>query len=380
MKKIKDLKPKSQIDPRPKNMIGYHEAKDPKEYDFEGDMAKGDLKVIIKHAQKIHDMLDDNTNLPEWVQSKITKSEDYITTVANYLDTEMNESITEAKHGDYEITHKPYNGPDKHEYVSDDIQHVHTKHQKKLGIEHADEGSDGGVTRHVTVKNTKTGAVSHHAVSHEETFKDKSQKQKIQIRALKKVTPHDKAHMNVIKKHLQKEEVEQIDEISKATKASYAQKAVSDIFKRGSDMSTAVDKGDSSAADKASKKASKRMATVQNLVHKGLYKKEEVEQLDEKNKPTNPSLWSKAKSLAKQKFDVYPSAYANGWAAKWYKSKGGGWKTVKESRILDIIKEIRKKKDDDSKFQKEPELNSSIRKDNGMIAADNGASGDSTGD
>lgn len=44
------------------------------------------------------------------------------------------------------------------------------------------------------------------------------------------------------------------------------------------------------------------------------------------NKPTNPSLWSKAKSLARQKFDVYPSAYANGWAAKWYKGKGGGWR------------------------------------------------------
>lgn len=44
------------------------------------------------------------------------------------------------------------------------------------------------------------------------------------------------------------------------------------------------------------------------------------------NKPNNPSLWSKAKSMAKQKFDVYPSAYANGWAAKWYKSKGGTWR------------------------------------------------------
>ena len=43
------------------------------------------------------------------------------------------------------------------------------------------------------------------------------------------------------------------------------------------------------------------------------------------NKPNNPSLWSKAKSLAKQKFDVYPSAYANGWAAKWYKDNGGTW-------------------------------------------------------
>jgi hypothetical protein len=42
-------------------------------------------------------------------------------------------------------------------------------------------------------------------------------------------------------------------------------------------------------------------------------------------KPKNPALWSRAKSEAKKKFDVYPSAYANAWAAKWYKSKGGGW-------------------------------------------------------
>ena len=44
------------------------------------------------------------------------------------------------------------------------------------------------------------------------------------------------------------------------------------------------------------------------------------------NAPTNPSLWSQAKSKARAKFDVYPSAYANAWASKWYKSKGGGWK------------------------------------------------------
>ena len=57
---------------------------------------------------------------------------------------------------------------------------------------------------------------------------------------------------------------------------------------------------------------------------------EDVELLDEKNKPTNPALWSKAKAAARAKFDVYPSAYANGWAAKWYKKRGGGWKSVKE--------------------------------------------------
>ena len=60
---------------------------------------------------------------------------------------------------------------------------------------------------------------------------------------------------------------------------------------------------------------------------------EDMEQLDEKNVPTNPELWSRAKSLARSKFDVYPSAYANGWASKWYKGKGGGWRA--ESTIVD---------------------------------------------
>jgi len=49
--------------------------------------------------------------------------------------------------------------------------------------------------------------------------------------------------------------------------------------------------------------------------------------ITEKNVPTNPAKWSYYKSQAKKKFDVYPSAYANGWAAKKYKAAGGGWKT-----------------------------------------------------
>ena len=46
----------------------------------------------------------------------------------------------------------------------------------------------------------------------------------------------------------------------------------------------------------------------------------------EKNVPTDASKWSYYKSQAKKKFDVYPSAYANAWAAKQYKAAGGGWK------------------------------------------------------
>ena len=58
---------------------------------------------------------------------------------------------------------------------------------------------------------------------------------------------------------------------------------------------------------------------------------EDMENLEEKNVPTSPEKWAQAKAQAKAKFDVYPSAYANGWAAKKYKEMGGGWKTASES-------------------------------------------------
>ena len=40
----------------------------------------------------------------------------------------------------------------------------------------------------------------------------------------------------------------------------------------------------------------------------------------------NPSLYRKAKAKAKAKFDVYPSAYANGWMVQEYKRMGGKYK------------------------------------------------------
>ena len=60
---------------------------------------------------------------------------------------------------------------------------------------------------------------------------------------------------------------------------------------------------------------------------------ENLSVLVEKNVPTNPSKWSYYKSQAKKKFDVYPSAYANAWAAKQYKAAGGGWRKTKGESI-----------------------------------------------
>jgi hypothetical protein len=69
------------------------EAKEKQEYDYEGDMAMSQLKSIIANSQRMHDMLSEDTNLPEWVQSKITLAEDYISTASNYMQSEMSESV-----------------------------------------------------------------------------------------------------------------------------------------------------------------------------------------------------------------------------------------------------------------------------------------------
>ena len=69
---------------------------------------------------------------------------------------------------------------------------------------------------------------------------------------------------------------------------------------------------------------------------------ENLSVLVEKNVPTNTSKWSYYKSQAKKKFDVYPSAYANAWAAKQYKAAGGGWRTTKENVEEDTVNETMK--------------------------------------
>ena len=55
------------------------------EYDQEGDMAKEQLYTIKLAARELASILSDNENLPEWVQSKITKAMDYIDTARDYM-------------------------------------------------------------------------------------------------------------------------------------------------------------------------------------------------------------------------------------------------------------------------------------------------------
>ena len=59
--------------------------------DREGRMAKRQLSHIAEYAHDLSEMLEDETQLEAWVQSKLTKAADYIKTVKHYVEYGMEE-------------------------------------------------------------------------------------------------------------------------------------------------------------------------------------------------------------------------------------------------------------------------------------------------
>ena len=295
------------------------EAKDPREYDYEGDMAMSQLRSLMFNAQDMMDMLEENTNLPEWVQSKVTLAEDYISTAANYLRGELNEEVKRYVPSPHAtpVPKKP-----KSEYENKVDKYLKKKYQKE-----AVQLQEGRPSQR------------HPLEGHE--YHKKS----------------DEALIHIAK---------DAHEAAEAMKGHNTQ---------------AENKYRDQANDSATVRHFRKKSGMPDWYKKKYgHVKEEVEQLDEKNVPTSPEKWAQAKAQAKSKFDVYPSAYANGWAAKKYKEMGGGWKSVNEetsdepsmaartlSRKAQIVRDTAKSRKDEKdeasdKFQKEPELSSDIQK------------------
>jgi hypothetical protein len=309
------------------------------EYDQEGDMAKSDLRSIIANAKRLHDMIDDSANLPEWVQSKITVAEDYISTVANYMTAEMSEG------------------------VSDKLYKSHQDLRKKSGLPHPDYYKALGKSYDIEDDKER--------LAHQSELKKKfNVKEEVKDEYSRKVIKY-------LKKKYNKEEVE----LSEGRPSQrhplegheYHKKSNEELIGIAKDAHEAAEamKGHNTQAENKYRDQANDSATVRHFRKKSgmpdWYKKkyghvkEEVENLEEKNVPTSPEKWAQAKAQAKAKFDVYPSAYANGWAAKKYKAMGGGWKSVSEESILEsrkaeIIKKIvkGKKNNNDDKFEPNP--------------------------
>ena len=68
--------------------------------DKEGLMAKRQLTDIAEYAEELSELLEDETQLEAWVQSKLTKAADYIKTVKHYVEYGMEEGAYEDAQGE----------------------------------------------------------------------------------------------------------------------------------------------------------------------------------------------------------------------------------------------------------------------------------------
>lgn len=87
------------------------------EYGEEGGMAQSDLKTLIRNAQELHDMLSEDTDLPEHVQSKIVLAAEYIVDANNYMKTEMEHENSEEE---YENSDEMSETEDENEEMEED--------------------------------------------------------------------------------------------------------------------------------------------------------------------------------------------------------------------------------------------------------------------
>ena len=81
--------------------------------DYEGGMAKSQMLKMKKYAMALCDMIDDESQLESWVQAKLTKASDYMSSVYHYLDyqkSKMNEELSDREKAEFSVS-KAASGP-----------------------------------------------------------------------------------------------------------------------------------------------------------------------------------------------------------------------------------------------------------------------------
>lgn len=246
------------------------------EKDHEVQMARADLYKVAKYAIKLHEMLrqiSEEEGLEGWQQAKITKASDYISSVYHNLDYSMKFD------GAGEL------GEGKGKYKSD-------AQRKAVHAAKADSG-----------------------------YK-KKMRENLESRLVSTIAEKNDLEEKAVSRSQQKAAGAALA----AKRGDIPKSKLKGASKRMVKMSTAeLEK----YAGTKHKGLPKKVATEQEKVYENLNDAiSEAKKSGGKKKPvpTKPSKWSYAKSQAKEKFDVYPSAYANAWAAKKYKELGGGWR------------------------------------------------------
>ena len=84
------------------------------ELDYEGYMTKSQLFKIGEYALKMHDMIEDGENLPEWMQSKVAQMAQSIGDVFHALNYDMTRDTVGSE--DEETSEEPEDGSNEYSY------------------------------------------------------------------------------------------------------------------------------------------------------------------------------------------------------------------------------------------------------------------------
>jgi hypothetical protein len=219
-------------DIRENKLIVEAEKKDKGEYDEEGKMMKDQLDIVMDAADEIYDMVDDDDNLPEWCQNKITKAADYIDSVRDYL---MSQNEDEDDDDDDEED----DDDDMKESVNEAIKMADVEKAMRKALK--DKG------------NYKNGKVNWNFIDADVTMDlkpskaDQSAYNKMFDQVADKLT-----------KSMKLKEDKQLDELSPSTLNNYGQKAAMARRAAIATQRTKRKAGDNAAADAAKKTADKR--------------------------------------------------------------------------------------------------------------------------
>ena len=114
------------------------------EYDREGDMVKDNLMTIKREVEELYKILDNNENIPEWVEDKIAQVKGMMTSASEYMQTQHERGEE----------HDMMEGEGDEAYVACIVQHNRSgqamvQRTKPISRDRAEE-----VIRHALSKNT----------------------------------------------------------------------------------------------------------------------------------------------------------------------------------------------------------------------------------
>ena len=246
----------------------------------EAAMARADLYKLANYSMKLFKMIQEGQELEGWVQAKVTKAADYISSVYHFMQYEMKTS----DYGDKLENSDVYSESVRRAFEQKLMEAKRQAEKIKKDAEKMDEGFDdmekylkdkkgpqpsGGAGKK---SGSKYGG-SKQAADKDDDDEDKKKDKKVKESAKPDYLDFDKDgdKKEPMKKALKDKKVKEdarLSELKKSTLGSYVKKANKDAVKKTRDADAADEYGDPDEGDKLDKKAQKRMAGVNKAVDK----------------------------------------------------------------------------------------------------------------